>query len=132
MGLVKTELFSTPENEIALLADAIGHPAPVSILSHLFEISRRVCGLKKEDFMIDLDHNILTISSEKKVEKEEKEGEKVTRREFSYSSFQRSFQLPDNVKKEDISAEYVDGLLKLTLPKLESPKLESRKQIDIK
>ena len=89
-------------------------------------------GLKKEDFKIDLDHNILTISSEKKVEKEEKEGEKVTRREFSYSSFQRSFQLPDNLKKEDISAEYVDGLLKLTLPKLESPKLESRKQIDIK
>jgi len=44
MGLVKTELFSTRENEIALLAEAIGHPAPVSILSHLFEISRRVCG----------------------------------------------------------------------------------------
>ena len=97
-----------------------------------YQLELAIPGLKKEDFKIDLDHNILTISSEKKVEKEEKEGEKVTRREFSYSSFQRSFQLPDNVKKEDISAEYIDGLLKLTLPKLESPKLESRKQIDIK
>ena len=44
MGLVKTELFSTRENETALLAEAIGHPDPVSILSHLFEIIRRVCG----------------------------------------------------------------------------------------
>jgi HSP20 family protein len=79
-----------------------------------------------------LDHNVLTISSEKKEEKESKEEEKVTRREFSYSAFKRSFQLPENVNKEGISAEYVDGLLKLTLPKLDSPKLESRKQIDIK
>jgi len=44
MDLFNTELFSTRENEIALLAEAIGHPAPFSILSHLFEIIRRGCG----------------------------------------------------------------------------------------
>ncbi len=97
-----------------------------------FQLELAIPGLKKEDFKIDLDHNVLTISSEKKEEKESKEEEKVTRREFSYSAFKRSFQLPENVNKEGISAEYVDGLLKLTLPKLDSPKLESRKQIDIK
>ena len=88
-------------------------------------------GMKKEDFNIDLNDNILTISSEKKEEKEEKDGEKITRREFSYSSFKRSFQLPENIKKNDISAEYSDGLLKLALPKTEPKQVESRKQIDI-
>ena len=88
-------------------------------------------GMKKEDFNIDLNDNILTISSEKKEEKEEKDGEKITRREFSYSSFKRSFQLPENIKKNDISAEYSDGLLKLALPKTEPKQVESRKQIEI-
>mgnify|MGYP003572495932 FL=1 len=88
-------------------------------------------GMKKEDFNIDLNDNILTISSEKKEEKEEKDGEKITRREFGYSSFKRSFQLPENIKKNDISAEYSDGLLKLALPKTEPKQVESRKQIEI-
>ena len=97
-----------------------------------FQLELAIPGLKKEDFTIDLDQNVLTISSEQKEEKESKEEEKVTRREFSYSAIKRSFQLPENVNKEEISAAYVDGLLKVTLPKLETPKLESRKQIDIK
>lgn len=97
-----------------------------------FQVEVAVPGMKKEDFKIDLDNNILTISSEKKEEKEEKDGKKITRREFSYSSFQRSFQLPDNVKEEEISAEYTDGLLKLSIPKTESKKVENKKQIEIK
>jgi len=97
-----------------------------------FQVEVAVPGMKKEDFKIDLDNNILTISSEKKEEKEEKDGEKVTRREFSYSSFQRSFQLPDNVKEDEISAEYTDGLLKLSIPKTEPKKVENKKQIEVK
>jgi len=97
-----------------------------------FQIEVAAPGMKREDFKIDLDNNILTISSEKKEEKEEKDGERVTRREFSYSSFQRSFQLPDNVKEDEISAEYKDGLLKLVLPKYEIKKAVNKKQIEVK
>ena len=97
-----------------------------------FQVEVAVPGMKKEDFKIDLDNNILTISSEKKEEKDEKDGEKISRREFSYFSFQRSFHLPNNVKEEQISAEYADGLLKLTIPKTETKKIENKKQIEIK
>jgi HSP20 family protein len=89
-------------------------------------------GLKREDFNISLNDRILTISSEKKEEKEEKEGEKITRREFSYSSFQRSFQLPDDVKEEDISASYEDGLLKIVLPKSSTVPAAKGKKIEVK
>ena len=94
-----------------------------------FQVEVAVPGMKKEDFKIDLDNNILTISSEKKEEKDEKDGEKISRREFSYFSFQRSFHLPNNVKEEEISAEYADGLLKLTIPKTETKKIENKMPI---
>lgn len=89
-------------------------------------------GLKKEDFKVDVENNVLYISSEKTEEKEEKEGKKVTRKEFSYSSFQRSFQLPENINRDKITAEYKDGLLKLEIPKTEPTKLEAKKKIEIK
>lgn len=89
-------------------------------------------GLKKEDFKVDVENNILSISSEKKEEKEEKHGGKVTRKEFSYSSFQRSFQLPENINKDKITAEYKNGLLKLEIPKTEPTKVETKKNIEIK
>ena len=88
-------------------------------------------GLKKGDFDIGLDHGVLTISSEQKQEHEEKEGETVTRREFSYSSFSRSFQLPDDVNTDAINAEYKDGLLLLTMPKMEPREIEKSKRIEI-
>lgn len=98
--------------------------------SYLLELA--IPGMQKEDFNVDLDNHTLTISSEKSEDKEEKDGEKVRRREFSYSSFKRSFQIPENIKEEDISAEYTDGLLKLTLPKTEPTQVaESKKQIEI-
>jgi len=75
----------------------------------------------------------LTISSEKQQEKEEKEGEKVTRREFSYESFQRSFTVPEEVVNADkISAKYENGILYVTLPKHEKAKKEKNvKEIKI-
>ncbi|MCF8345137.1 MAG: Hsp20 family protein, partial [Bacteroidales bacterium] len=62
-----------------------------------FKIEVAAPGLNKKDFKIDLDRNVLTVSSEKKEEKKEKDEDKFMRREFSYSSFSRSFTLPDSV-----------------------------------
>jgi len=75
---------------------------------------------------------MLTISSEKEEEKEEKE-KKYTRQEYSYSSFERSFTLPDEVNKDKIDAHYQDGVLKLVLPKKEeAKKMAISKQIAVK
>lgn len=99
-----------------------------------FKIEVAAPGLNKEDFNVELDQNILTISFEQKDEKEEKdEKEKFTRREFSYTSFKRSFTIPENVvNAEEINAQYNDGILSLTLPKKEEAKVKAKRLIDIK
>lgn len=75
-------------------------------------------GLERKDFKVEVNDHNLIISSEKKEErKEEKEG--YSRKEFSFSSFNRSFALPDNVKESDIDAKYKDGILKIIIPKKE-------------
>ncbi|MDT8401765.1 MAG: Hsp20/alpha crystallin family protein [Bacteroidales bacterium] len=89
-------------------------------------------GLKKSDFNVNYDNGRLTISSERKDEKTEREGEKITRREFSYQSFQRSFNVPENMVNVDkINAKYNDGILHLTLPKREEMKPKPSKEIKI-
>jgi len=95
-------------------------------------VSLAAPGLKKEDFKIDVEGNLLTISSEKEKESEEKD-EKHTRQEYSYSSFERSFSLPDEVNKDKIDAHYKDGVLELVLPKKEeAKKMAVSKQIEVK
>ncbi|MDP4261329.1 MAG: Hsp20/alpha crystallin family protein [Bacteroidota bacterium] len=94
-------------------------------------VSLAVPGMKKADFKIDVDGNMLTISCEKEETKEEKE-KKFTRKEYSYSSFSRSFTLPDEVNKEKIEATYEDGVLKLALPRKEEVKKTTAKQIAVK
>lgn len=97
-----------------------------------FTVSMAVPGMKKDDFKIELDGNMLTISSEKEENKEEKES-KYTRKEYSYSSFSRSFTLPEDVNREAINAAYNDGVLVLTLPKKEEVKKETlAKTISVK
>ncbi|RYU92231.1 Hsp20/alpha crystallin family protein [Mucilaginibacter terrigena] len=90
-----------------------------------FHIELAVPGLKKEDFKINLDKNVLTISAEKKAE-ENVEPKKYSKREYSYSSFVRSFTLPDSVDHSKIEADYTDGILKLTVAKREEAKFQSR------
>lgn len=97
-----------------------------------YKVSLAVPGMKKDDFNIDVEGNMLTISSEKEESKEEKD-EKYNRKEYSYSSFSRSFTLPEEVNKEKIEAKYEDGLLKLMLPKKEEvKKLAASKHIAVK
>jgi HSP20 family protein len=89
-----------------------------------------VPGIDKKDLKIDINEDVLTISSETKNESEEnKDGYK--RKEFSYSSFCRSFYIPDNVKKENIEANYKDGILTVGLPKEEVEKNKITRQIKI-
>lgn len=95
-----------------------------------FYLEIAVPGMKKSDFNIDLDNKILSISSETKEEHEEKE-ENYTRREFGYSSFKRTFTLPDTIESEKIKAEYKDGILTVHLPKREEAKEKPAKRISV-
>jgi HSP20 family protein len=90
-----------------------------------FEIEVAAPGLSKEDFDISVEKRVLTISSEKKDERKETENG-YTRREFSFSSFSRSFALPEEVNDEDVKANYVDGVLRISLTK--SPEKQKRRK----
>ncbi len=96
-----------------------------------FEVEVAVPGFKKEDFKIELNNSLLTIKSEKKEEKECKNDECYTRREFSYQSFSRSFTLPVTVESDKINAQYDNGILKVILPKRDEHKPRPSRQIDI-
>lgn len=87
-------------------------------------------GMRKEDFKVELNNNVLTISSERKQE-ETDNNEKYSRREFSYQAFSRSFTLPEIVEADKIKARYKDGVLNLTIPKKEEAKPRPPKVIDI-
>ena len=97
-----------------------------------FEVEMAAPGMNKEDFKIELDGNQLTISSEKQTQDEEKEGDRYTRKEFSYQSFQRVFQLPKEVvDAENIQARYENGVLHLVVPKREEAKQRPPRMIQI-
>ena len=95
-----------------------------------FKIEFAAPGMKKDDFKIDVDNDMLTISSEKEEEKEEK-NERFTKREFNYSSFCRSFMLPETVKADEISAKYEHGILRLEIPKKKESKEKQVKKIKV-
>ena len=81
-------------------------------------VDMAVPGLKKSDFHINLDNKVLSISTEMEESNEQQEAN-FTRREFGYSSFKRSFSLPETVNEDEIKAEYTDGVLSIHLPKKE-------------
>ncbi len=95
-----------------------------------YTIELAVPGLEKGDFKIKLENQLLTISSEKKDEKNN-ESEKYTRKEFQYSSFKRSWNLPETVNTDAISASYNNGILSVVLPKKQDVAKNTDKVIDI-
>lgn len=96
-----------------------------------FMIEVAAPGLDKKDFKVDIDNNMLTISSEKEFKNEEQDQGRYMRREFSYTSFSRSFSLPDAVDAEKIKAQHKDGILMITIPKKDELKRKPPKQIEI-
>ncbi|MFA6060347.1 MAG: Hsp20/alpha crystallin family protein [Taibaiella sp.] len=96
-----------------------------------YKVTVAAPGLQKKDFDIDLDNNILTISASSEKEHEE-EKKKYSRREYSYSSFSRSFSLPSDVKEDAIDAQYENGILTLNLPKNEQAKQAAEKKIEVR
>ena len=97
-----------------------------------FLIDMAAPGMKKDDFKINYDNGYLTISSERKEEKNVGEDDKYTRREFNYQSFQRTFNVPeDMVDSNKIQAKYNEGILHVSLPKKETAKVQPVKEIKI-
>jgi len=96
-----------------------------------FEVEMAAPGMAKDDFRIEINNNVLSISSEKQSEHESSDGKNVTRREFSYQSFSRSFTLPAIVETDKISAKYTNGILRVNIPKKEEAKPKPLKQIQV-
>lgn len=96
-----------------------------------FELELAVPGRKKEDFNIEIDNDVLTISSELKHEDETKR-DNYTRREFGFTSFKRAFTLPETIDADNIKANYEDGILQFTLPKKEEALPKPKRLIEIK
>jgi HSP20 family protein len=100
-------------------------------LDSQFEIELAVPGMKKDDFEIEVEDGVLSISSTQEEEQVNEKG-KFTRREFSYSSFRRSFTLPDSVNPTKIDAAYKEGLLLVLLPKHKEAQPQPKKLIKIR
>ncbi len=95
-----------------------------------FLIEVALPGLNKGDFNVNVENNLLTISAEQKVENTEEgedKGRKYTHKEFGFTSFKRSFHLPESVNSDDITANYDRGILAVSLPKVakEEPKAKT-------
>ena len=95
-----------------------------------FKIEVAVPGLSRNDFHIEVEDDVLTISSVEKENKEEKMPN-YTRREFNFSSFKRSFQLPETIDQDQIKAGHKEGVLSITLVKKEEEIQKAPKQIKV-
>ncbi|MDB5142187.1 MAG: Hsp20/alpha crystallin family protein [Mucilaginibacter sp.] len=122
-----SDVFDSLINDSILNDRSVAKTPAVNIAEteNEFHIELAVPGLKKEDFKINLDKNVLSVSAEKKAENVE-EGKKYSKREYSYNSFVRSFTLPESADYGKIDAEYTDGVLKLSVAKKEEAKIQSR------
>jgi len=104
--------------------------ANISESENNFHVELAAPGLKKEDFKLSLDRNVLNISVEQRNEGNNNQ-RNYSKREYSYSSWVRSFTLPETANADNIEASYTDGVLKIDIAKREEAKLV-RRQIEIK
>jgi HSP20 family protein len=104
--------------------------ANITETSKEFKLELAAPGLERKDFDVKVDNHMLMVSAEKEEKKEEREGE-YSRREYSFNSFSRSFQLPENVKESDIDAKYENGVLKVLIPKMKETPTRPVKKINV-
>lgn len=95
-----------------------------------YAVTMAAPGMKKDDFDVDIEGNMITISAQTEEEKEESK-KKYTRKEYNYSSFSRSFTLPENVQKDKIDATYNNGVLTVNLPKKEEAKQSNAHKVNV-
>ncbi|HXB41878.1 MAG TPA: Hsp20/alpha crystallin family protein [Bacteroidia bacterium] len=105
-------------------------PANITETNKEFKLDLSAPGMKRDDFKIDVEDGVLTVSSEKEEEKKDEETN-YRRREFSYSSFSRTFALPDNIDENNINAKYDNGMLHVTIPKKEVTVTKPKKEIKV-
>eukprot|EP00877_Chromochloris_zofingiensis_P001556 jgi/Chrzof1/11400/Cz05g35100.t1 len=116
-----------------LTAPAGGHPMDIVETDDAYVVMADAPGFNPDEVNIELNDNVLTISGEKKQEREEKDREgRVVRRERAFTRFTRSFTLPDNVKKDDIRASLDKGVLRVTVPKAEEQRKPEPKRITVR
>lgn len=109
------------------------HNVPaVNIVEHEsgFRLEVAAPGLKKEDFKLNLENNVLTVSAKLETSNEETT-EKYSHKEFSFQTFKRTFTLPETANAEQISANYADGVLKVEIPKKEEAKAKEPRLIEV-
>lgn len=95
-----------------------------------FQLDLAIPGRKKEDFNIEVEKDVLTVSAEQRADETFQE-ENYTRREFSYSAFKRAFTLPETVNVDAVNATYEDGVLRFVLPKKEEALPKPKRLIEI-
>ena len=122
------DVFQTPIFNDDTKASATAPSVNVAENAAEFRLEVAAPGLAKEDFKINVEDVTLTISADKKAA-EAKEGEKYIRREFGYSTFKRTFTLPETVDVTSIKAAYENGILVLSLPKVEVKKTSTTVEI---
>lgn len=107
--IFESDLFRFPATDVSL------PPVNISRSDDVYDIEMAVPGFGKEDFKVSVEDGILKISGEHKAEQEKKE-KNYTRREFSFSSFERSFRLPEDCNAENVEAKYENGVLHVRVP----------------
>jgi HSP20 family protein len=134
--LFQTDWFGGIENQIVNKTNIPATNIKETADNFILEVAAP--GKTKEDFILSLDHDVLTIHTEDKkvdaaesISAEAKIEEKYTRKEFSFASFKRSFKLPQTVNREEINATYTNGILNVALPKREEDKVKPKRTIEI-
>lgn len=131
---LRNDFFRTPRlfdlDEDFFDSDTSAPPANIRETDKEYKLDLSVPGMKRDDFDVDVENGVLTISSEKEEERNE-DDKNFHRREFSYNSFSRTFTLPDNVDENNIGAKYDNGMLQVTIPKTETSISKPKKQIKV-
>lgn len=108
-------------------------PVNIKEVPDAFQIQVAAPGMKREDFKVELDNNILSISSERKDQSEDSDKNgNYMRKEFNYMAFERNFTLPgDQIEGDKIQARYVDGILQINVPKKEEARRKPARYIKV-